>query len=99
MRSRIRLPRLLQAPAALPSTQYTMNTSTPVKGGSLPREKANKEMVKVASPINVQLVTNTGNQAVAHKDTIVESIIQGDNQADVQSVALLATILLNAHVQ
>ena len=56
-------------------------------------------MVKVASLIGLQLVTNTGNQAVAHKDTIVQSIIQSDNQADVQSVALHATILLNAHVQ
>ena len=55
-------------------------------------------MVKVAS-LDVQLVTNTGNQAVAHKDTIVQSIIQGDSRADVQSVAQPGTIFLNAHVQ
>ena len=36
---------------------------------------------------------------LAHKDTTVQSIIQGDSQADVQSVARHATILLNAHVQ
>ena len=71
----------------------------PVKGRSLSREKANKEIVKVASLIGVQLVTNSGNQAVAHKDTIVQSIIQGESRADVQSVAQPATILLNAHVQ
>ena len=50
-------------------------------------------MVKVASLTCVQLVKTTGNQAVAHKDTIVQSIIQGDSQADVQSVAQPATIL------
>ena len=53
----------------------------------------------MASLIGVQLVTNTGNQEVAHKDTIVQSLIQGDSRADVQSVAQPATILLNAHVQ
>ena len=35
---------------------------------------------------------------VAHKDTIVR-IIQGDSRDDVQSVAQLVTIFLNAHVQ
>ena len=40
-----------------------------------------------------------GSQAVAHKDTIVPSIIQDDSQADVQSVALLVTMLLNVHVK
>ena len=40
-----------------------------------------------------------GNQAVAHKDTIVLSIIQGDSQAGVQSAALLVIIHLNALVQ
>ena len=54
---------------------------------------------KVASPIGVHLARNSGNQAVAHKDIIVRSIIQGDSQADVQSVARQATILLNAHTQ
>ena len=50
-------------------------------------------------PIGAHLVTNSGSQAVAHKDTIVQSIIQGDSQADAQSVAQPATILLSAHVQ
>ena len=36
---------------------------------------------------------------VAHKVTTVESITQGDSQADVQSVARHATIPLNAHAQ
>ena len=45
------------------------------------------------------LVTNSGNPVVAHMDTIVQSIIIGDSQADVLFVARLATILLNAHVQ
>ena len=42
---------------------------------------------------------DSGSPAVAHKDTIVQSIIQDDNQVDVQSVALLVNIHLNAHVQ
>ena len=76
-----------------------MNTSMRVKGKYLLREKAKEEMAKVVSPIGVHLPTNSGNQAVAHKDIIVRSIIQGDSQADVLSVARHATILLNAHVQ
>ena len=71
----------------------------PVKGKYLSREKATKEMVKVASLIGAQHVKNTGSRAVAHKDTDVQGIIQGDSQADVLSVVLLVTILLNAHVQ
>ena len=71
----------------------------PVKGKYLLREKAKQVMVKVASLIGERLVMNSGNLAVAHKDTIVQSIVQGDSQADVQSVAQPATILLNAHVQ
>ena len=42
---------------------------------------------------------NSGSHMVAHKDTIVQSIIQGDSHADVQSVARPVTILLNAHVR
>ena len=38
-------------------------------------------------------VRNTGSQAVAHKGTIVQSIIQGDSQAGVQFVALLSVAL------
>ena len=40
-----------------------------------------------------------GSQAVAHKDTIVPSIIQGDSHVDVQSAAPLANILLNVLIQ
>ena len=76
-----------------------MSISMPVKGKYLLREKPSKEKVKVVSLSGAQHVKNTGSQAVAHKDTIVQSIIQGDSQAGVQSVALLVTTLLNAHVQ
>ena len=76
-----------------------MNMSMRVKGKYLLREKAKEEMVKVESLIGVHLAKNSGSQEVAHKDIIVRSIIQGDSQADVQSVARHATILLNAHVQ
>ena len=75
------------------------DTSMPAWEKCLPKRKASKEMVKVASPIGEHHVMIIGSQAVAHKDIIVQSIIQDDSQADVQSVALLATILLNAHVQ
>ena len=86
--------------AALRSTQCMMNTSINASKGKVPSKgKAKQEMVKVASPIGEHLVTNSGNQAVAHKDTTVESIIQGDSQADVQSVAQPATLILNALVQ
>ena len=53
----------------------------PAKGKSLRRGKASKEKVKVASLSGVPHVKNTGSQAVAHKGTIVQSIIQGDSQA------------------
>ena len=56
-------------------------------------------MEKAESQNGVQHVTNIGSQAVAHKDIIDPSIIQGDSWADVQSVALLVIIHLNAHVQ
>ena len=42
---------------------------------------------------------NSGSQTVAHKDITVRSIIQGDSQGDVRSVALHVTIYLNVHVQ
>ena len=56
-------------------------------------------MAKAESLSGVQHVMNIGSQAVAHKDTIVPSIIQGDSRAGVQSAALLVTILLNALVR
>ena len=56
-------------------------------------------MAKAESLSGVRHVTNTKSQAAAHEDTIVPSIIQGDNRADVQSAALLVIILLNALVQ
>ena len=70
-----------------------------VKGKYLLREKAKEGVVKVGSPTGVHLATSVGSQMVAHKDIIVQSIIQGDSQDDVQSVALLVTILLDAHVR
>ena len=88
--------RLSLVPAALSSTPCMMSTSMPAKERSRPREKGSKEMVKVASPIGVLHAKTIGNQAVAHKDIIVQSIIQGDSQADVLFVALLAR--LDAHV-
>ena len=56
-------------------------------------------MVEAESISGVQHVMNIGSQVVAHKDTIVPSIIQGDSWPGVQSAALLVTILLNALVQ
>ena len=70
-----------------------------VKEKFLRKEKAKEEMEKVGSPIGAHLAMSIGNQMVAHKDIVVRSIIQGDSQDDVQSVAQLATILHNAHVQ
>ena len=83
----------------LQSTLCMMNMWMWVKGKYRLREKAKEEMVKVESLHGVHLVKNSWSQAVAHKDIIVRSIIQGDSQADVLSVARHATILLNAHIQ
>ena len=76
-----------------------MTTSMPAKGKFLRKEKISKEMAKAESLSGVQHVMNIGSQAVALKDTIAPSIIQGDSRADAQSAALLVTILLNALIQ
>ena len=83
----------------LQSTPRMMNMSMRAKGKYLLKEKAKEEMAKVESLLGVHLVMNSGSQKVAHKDTVVRSIIQGDSPADVQYVARRATIPLNAHVQ
>ena len=69
------------------------------KGKVPSKKKPKEEMVKVESPIGEHLAMNSGNQMVARTETIVRSTIQGDSQADVQSVAQHATIPLNAQVQ
>ena len=69
----------------------------PAKGKG--KQGEGKASEKVVSLNGAQHVKNIGSQAGAHKDTVVQSIIQGGRQADVQSVALPVTILLNAHVQ
>ena len=56
-------------------------------------------MAKAERLSGVRHVMTFGSQAVAHKDTIVPSIIHGDSQAGVQSAAPLVTILPNALVQ
>ena len=43
-------------------------------------EKAKEDMEKVESSIGVHLAMTIGRQMVAHKDIIVQSIIQGDSQ-------------------
>ena len=76
-----------------------INASKACKGKVPAKGKASKEKVKVASPSGIQHVKKTGSQAVVHKGTIVQCIMQGDSQGDVQPVALPVTILLNADVQ
>ena len=56
-------------------------------------------MAKAESLNGVQHVMSIRNHAVARKYIIVPSIIHEGSQADVQSAALLVTILLNALVQ
>ena len=70
-----------------------------VKVKYLLREKAKEEMVKEGSPVDVYLVMTIGSRMVANMAIIVQNIIQGDNQDDVQSVALPLTTLLSVHVQ
>ena len=53
-------------------------------------------MVKVANLIGAQRVMTIGSQAVAHKDIIVQSIIQGDSQADVLSL-LYSPLYISMH--
>ena len=76
-----------------------MSTSMPVKGKCLPRGKASRKMVKVNSRSGDQHAMTTGSQAVAHKVIIVQSIIQGDSQVDVRSVALQGMLLHSVLVQ
>ena len=54
------------------------------------KAKVNKVMAKVPSPSGDQHAKITGSQAVAHKAIIVQGIIRGDSQADVQSVVQLS---------
>ena len=70
-----------------------------MKGKFQRKVKVSKEMAKAESLNGEHHVMIIGSQAVAHKDTIVPSIIHGDSRAGVQSAALLVTILLNALVQ
>ena len=52
----------------------------PARGKYLQKGKVSKEMAKAESLSGVRHVTNIGSQAVAHKDIIVPSIIQGDSR-------------------
>ena len=56
-------------------------------------------MVNAPNPDGVQHVMTTGSQVVAHRDTIVRSIIQRDSLADVQSADLLSILHLSVLVQ
>ena len=40
-----------------------------------------------------------GSRMVAHMDIIVQNVIQGDSQDDVEFVALPVTTLLSVHIQ
>ena len=94
-----RITQIVTGSNVLRSTQCMMSTSVLVKGKCLLKEKAKEELIEVESPIGAHLVMSSGSQMVAHKDTAVQSIIQGESQGDVQSVALRVTIHLNVHVQ
>ena len=62
----------------------------PVKEKCLLRGRASKVMERVPKPSGNLHAKIIGSQAVAHKATIVQGIVHGDNQADAQSVALLS---------
>ena len=99
MRNKIRLLRSLQGLAALSSILRMMSTSMPAKGKFPTKAKANRVMAKATSPTGVQHVMTIGSQEVAHKVTIVQSIIRRDSQADVQSVDLPDILPLSVLVQ
>ena len=63
------------------------------------RGKASKAMVKVSSPSGDRHAMTIGSQAVAHKAIVVQSIIQGVNQAGAQSVALPSMLPLSVLAQ
>ena len=71
----------------------------PAKERCLPRAKASSAMEKVNSLNGDQHAMIIGNQAVAHKVTIVPSIIQDDNQVDVQYAVLPDMTLPDVLVQ
>ena len=56
-------------------------------------------MGKVSSPSGDRHAMTFGSQAVAHKAIIVQSIIQGVNQAGAQSAALLSMLPLSVLAQ
>ena len=62
----------------------------PARGKCLAKAKANRVMAKVPSPSGDRYAKIIRSQAVAHKAIIVQGIIPGDSQADVQSVVLLS---------
>ena len=91
--------KIAQIVAALSSILCMRNTSMPAKGKCLPKEKASRVMVKVPNPGRDQHATIIGSQAVAHTAIIVRCIIQGDSQADVQSVVPPSMSLRSVLVQ
>ena len=72
-----------------------MSTSMLAKEKCLRKVKASKVMAKVARPNGVRHVMIIGRQAVAHRDIIAPSAIQGNSQADVQSADRLVILHLN----
>ena len=83
----------------LSSTPCMMSRSVPARGRCLPKGKANSEMAKVHNLNGDHHAMIIGSQAVAHKVITVQSIIQGDSQADAQYVVLPDILLHNVPVQ
>ena len=80
MKNKTRLLRYSQALAAPLSTPCMMSTSMLAKGRFLRKEKVSKAMAKAGSLTGEHHMMIIGSQAVAHKDTIVPSIIHGDSR-------------------
>ena len=88
MKNRIRSPRSSLVPVLLSSTRCMMNMLVRARGKCLPKEKASRKVVKAHSLNGDPHAMIIGNQVVAHKVIIAQSIIQGDSREDVQFAGL-----------
>ena len=99
LREQDKIAQIVTGSSSTTSTPCMTSTSMPAKVKHLRKVKASTMMKKVASLNGVHLVMIIGGQEVAHRATIVLSIIQESSQADVQSAARLVILPHSVIVQ
>ena len=99
MKNKTRLPKSSLVLVLLSSIPCTTSMLVPARGKCLPKGKASSETAKVHSLNGDRHAMIIGSQAVARKDIIAQSIIQGDSQVDVRCVVLPDMLPRNVLVQ